>query len=111
MAPRGSERIASGRVSSAERNVDEEHQAPAGAPEVGVDERAGEDRRGEHRPDPVTGPNSPVALSNSASSLEDLLHQAKALRDHERPEGALEHPEGDEDADVRRQRHRRPRRA
>jgi hypothetical protein len=34
--------------------------------------------------------------------VEDLLEQAEALRDHERAEGALERPEGDERAHARR---------
>ena len=84
----------------ADRNVDEEHQAPPGAPEVGVDERAGDDRRGEHRYARRRAEQTEGLVQLVVA--EDLLHQAEALGDHERPEGALEHPEGDEHADARR---------
>ena len=51
---------------------------------------------------PVAGPNRPSRLVEFGVVGEDLLHQAEALGDHERAEGALERPEGDEHADGRR---------
>jgi hypothetical protein len=44
----------------------------------------------------------PECLTHLGVVSEDLLHQAEALRDHERAEGALKSPERDEHADGRR---------
>jgi hypothetical protein len=43
-----------------------------------------------------------TGAASIATPVEDLLEQAEALRDHERAEGALQRPEGDEHADGRR---------
>ncbi len=100
LAPRGSERIANGSAMRPSRHVDEEDQPPADAPQVGVDERAGEHRRAEHgqarrRAEQAGGPAELLVV-------EDLLQQAEALRDHQGAEAALQGPEGDEHAHVRR---------
>ena len=85
----------------ADRDVDQEHQTPPDAPEVGVDERAGDDRRGEHR-HARRRTEQTQCLVQLGVVGEDLLHQAEALGDHQRAEGPLQGPEGDQHADRRR---------
>ena len=85
----------------ADRDVDEKHQAPPDTPEVGVDQRAGHNRRGEHRHTRCRTEQT-ECLAEFGVVGEDLLHQAKPLGDHQRPEGALQGAEGDEHFDGRR---------
>ena len=83
----------------ADRDVDQEHQPPADVPQVGVDEHTGQDRRGqggqgEH------GAEQTEHLGHLVV-VERLFDHADALRDHQRAEGALQHPAHDEHADRR----------
>ncbi len=99
LTPRGSDRSANGNVDQADRHVDEEDQAPARClPEVGADERTGEDRRSEHG-EARCRAEQPGGLAELLV-VEDLLQHAEPLRDHQCAEAALQRSEGDEHAHV-----------
>ena len=87
----------------ADREVDEEDQAPPDIPEVGVDECTGEDRCAEHR-HAGGGSEETHHLVELDVIDEDLLRQTEALGDHQRTEGALQYSKTDQHADTRRHR-------
>ena len=80
----------------AERHVDEEDRAPAGAEDVEVDQRAAE-HRPEHRAQPDHGAEQAERLADLVGR-EDLADDPEALRDQERGEQALDQARGDQRA-------------
>ena len=86
----------------AQRHVDEEDHAPAGAEQIGGDQPAGEDRAGDggEAHDRAEGGEGAAHLLGR----EDRLDHAEPLRDEQRAEAALKDAGGDEDVGRRRQR-------
>jgi hypothetical protein len=78
----------------ADRNVDEEYQSPPDPPQIGLHQRARQDRRSEDR--------ETHHWSKGAEDLrhlfvvEDLLEHPEPLGNHQGPERTLEHAEGDQ---------------
>ena len=83
-----------GERSDADRDVDQEHQPPPDPPQVGLDQRAGQDRRGEDRE--THHRTEGAEHLGHLLVVEDLFEHPESLGDHQRPERALQHPEDDQ---------------
>jgi hypothetical protein len=89
----------------ADRHVDEEHQPPPDPPQVGLHQPTRQDRRGEDR-ETHHRPEGSEDLGHLLLG-EDLFEHPESLGDHQRPERALQHPEGDQHLHRWRRRARR----
>jgi hypothetical protein len=83
-----------GQRRDANRHVDQEHQSPSDTPQVGFDQRTGQDRRGKdgeahHRPEGAEHLGDLLVV-------EDLFDHPEPLGYHQRPERALQHSEHDQ---------------